>query len=262
MKKYIQANKKWWNDVTPIHSSSQLYNLPAFKKGDSTLGSLERKEVGDVTGKSMLHLMCHFGMDTLSWAREGALVTGVDLSDSSITLAKKLSTEANTPADFICSDIYTLPKVLDKKFDIVFTSHGVLLWLSNLKEWAKIINRFLKPGGMFYIAEVHPFTSVLSHDFQMKYNYFNTESYIDDSPGTYTDWNADIKGTTYQWNHTISEVINVLVGQGLKIEFIHEFPFTTYDQFPGFMKQNKKGQYVLKNNKIKIPLLFTLKATK
>ncbi|OGH37868.1 MAG: hypothetical protein A2905_02100 [Candidatus Levybacteria bacterium RIFCSPLOWO2_01_FULL_36_10] len=262
MKDYVTANKKWWNDVTSIHLHSKLYDLPGFKKGKSSLVPIEQEEVGEVSGKSLLHLMCHFGMDTLSWARLGAIATGVDLSDDSIKIAKKLSKEINVPAKFICSDIYKLPDVLDKKFDIIFTSYGVLCWLSNIKKWAKIINQYLKVGGMFYIVELHPFTNVLSFDFKIHYKYFKKGPDIDDSSGTYADWGADIKGSTYLWSYAISDVINALIYEGLKIEYVHEFPFTTYDQFPGLMEQNEKGQYVLKNKKIQIPLLFSLKATK
>ncbi len=259
---YIAANKKWWNAVTPIHSRSKLYDLPGFKKGKSSLESIETQEVGNVRGKTMLHLMCHFGMDTLSWAREGAIVTGVDMSDNAITLAKKLRREIGVPATFICSDIFKLTNVMDKKFDIIFTSYGVLCWLSNIKKWGKIINHFLKDDGMFYIADLHPFCNILSHDFKIFYKYFDKGPYIDDSEGTYADWSAPVKGITYEWSYTISDVVNALIEQGLKIEYVHEFPFTMYDQFPGFMEQNGKGQYVLKNKKNQIPLLFSLKATK
>lgn len=262
MGNYLAANKQWWDNATYIHSRSQLYDLLSFKKGETSLEPIELEEVGSVKGKSLLHLMCHFGMDTLSWARLGAITTGVDFSKSSISLAKRLSKEIDTPATFVCCDIYELSKILDKKFDVVFTSYGVLMWLSNIKKWAKIISHFLKKGGMFYIVEVHPFTNILSHDFKLYYKYFKKGPYVDDSPGTYTDWSADINGTTYEWSYTISDVINALINEGLKIEFLHEFPFTMYDQFPGFMEQNEKGQYVLKNKKIQIPLLFSLKATK
>ena len=262
MKDYLTANRKWWNDVAPIHWKSKLYDLEAFKKGKSSLVSIEQDELVNVKGKTLLHLMCHFGMDTLSWARKGAIVTGVDLSDGSIKLAKKLSREIGVPATFICSDIYKLPEVLDKKFDIIFTSYGVLCWLSSIEKWAKIINSFLKEGGTFYIVELHPFTNILSYDFKLYYNYFKRGPYIDDSDGTYTDWDANVKGFTYEWSYMVSDVINSLTKEGLKIEFMHEFPFSMYDQFPGFMEQNQKGQYVLKNKRIKIPLLFSLKATK
>lgn len=262
MNPYLQANKKWWNDVAPIHLQSKLYDLSSFKKGKSSLQSIELEELSPVKGKTLLHLMCHFGMDSLSWARLGAEVTGVDFSEDSIKLAKKLSKEVAIPATFICSDIYKLPDMLDKKFDIIFMSYGVLLWLSSIKKWAAVINHFLKIGGVFYIVELHPFTNILSYDFKIYYKYFDKGPYKDDTTGTYTDWSAPVKGFTYEWSHTMSDVVNALIGKGLKIEFIHEFPFTTYDQFPGFMEKKGKGHYVLKDKKIQLPLLFSLKATK
>ncbi|HZE87630.1 MAG TPA: class I SAM-dependent methyltransferase [Methylomirabilota bacterium] len=201
-------------------------------------------------------------MDSLSWGRKGAHVTGVDFSEDAIVLAQKLSKEIKVPARFICSDIYELPNVLHEKFDIIFMSYGVLCWISNTKKWTKLLKHFLKDGGIFYITELHPFTNMLSFDFKFDYRYFDKGSFVDDSSGTYTDWNADIHGETYVWYHTLSEVINALIQEGLKIAYVHEFPFTMYDQFPGLMKKNKKGQYVLKNSKIQIPLLFSLKATK
>lgn len=133
MKDYASINKKWWNTVTPIHATSKLYDLVGFKKGKSSLQEIETKEIGDVKGKTILHLLCHFGMDTLSFARKGAIVTGVDLSSDAIKLAKKLSREINVPAQFICSDVYDLPSVLDKKYDIIFASYGVLCWLPDIK---------------------------------------------------------------------------------------------------------------------------------
>lgn len=259
---YSKIDKKWWNDVVEIHARSKLYNLSGFKKGKTSLQSIEIKELGNVKGKTLLHLLCHFGMDSLSFARKGAKVTGVDISDKSIEFAKKLSEETKIPAEFICSDIYKLPKVLNKKYDIIFASYGVLCWLSSIDKFAKIISRFLKKGGVFYIVELHPFTNILSCDFKIFYNYFDKTPSIDDSPGTYADWNAKIKSPTYLWNHTLGDLVNALIKEGLKLQFLHEFPFTMYDQFPGFMKKNKKGQYVFKNKNIQIPLLFSLKAVK
>ncbi|HEX8931839.1 MAG TPA: class I SAM-dependent methyltransferase [Patescibacteria group bacterium] len=262
MKNYAKINKQWWNEVTPIHAKSSFYNLDGFKAGQTSLFDIELNELKKVKGKTLLHPLCHFGMDTLSWAREGAIVTGVDLSNKAISLAQKLSTEVKVPATFICSDIYALPNVLDQKFDIIFCSYGVLCWISNLKKWATIISHFLNRGGTFYIVELHPFTNILSADFKLDYKYFDRGPYVDDSTGTYTDWEADIHRETYIWNHPIGEVVNSLIDQGLKIEFVHEFPYTMYDQFPGFMKKNKQNQYFLKNKLIQIPLLFSLKATK
>ena len=260
MVNYAKINKKWWNAITPIHSKSHLYNLSTFKKGKTSLQQLELQEVGSVKGKSMLHLMCHFGMDSISWAREGANVTGVDLSDESIKLAKKLSSDTDVPVEFICADIYELPNILHKKYDIIFMSYGVLLWLSDIEKWAEIITHFLKKGGVFYIAEIHPFTTILSYECKLSYNYFDRGPYLDDSDGTYTNWNTNIKGITYEWSHTMGDILNALIKQGLQIKYVHEFPYTMYNQFPGLMKKNKQGQYVLKNTKVQIPLLFSIKA--
>lgn len=262
VKDYASINKKWWNNVTPIHARSELYNLEAFKKGKTSLEKTELSELKDVKGKTMLHLMCHFGMDSLSWARQGAIVTGVDISEESIKLAKKLSREVKVPAKFIMSDIYDLPQTLDEKFDIVYTSYGVLCWVKNLKKWAKLIGNYLKPGGTFYIIELHPFAGILSTDFKLEYKYFQHGPFIDDSSGTYTDWGEDVKGLTYEWFYPLGEVVTELINVGLRIEFLHEFPYSMYDQFPGFMEKNKRGEWVLKNKKLQIPLLFSLKATK
>ena len=260
MKDYAKLNKVWWDAVTPIHASSDLYDLKSFKKGNTSLFSVELNEMGDVKEKKLLHLMCHFGMDTLSWAREGADVTGVDISDQSISFAKKISAEMHIPARFICSDLYELNNVLNEEFDIIFMSYGVLCWLSSLKKWSELLRRFLKKGGMFYITEIHPFTTVLNYKFQIEFDYFDKGPHVDDSPGTYSDWDADIQGTTYIWFHPLSSVINAIINAKFDIEFVHEFPYTMYEQFPGKMKKDSQGRYFLKDTSIQIPLLFSLKA--
>lgn len=259
---YTKVNKKWWNTITSLHAKSSLYSLNKFKKGKSSLQKIEIKELKNIKGKSVLHLLCHFGMDSLSLARMGAKVTGVDLSDESIALAKNLSTELHIPAEFICSDVYKLEKSLSKKYDVIFMSYGVLLWLSDIKKFGKIISHFLKKGGIFYIVELHPFTNILSYDMSLQYDYFDKGPFLDDADGSYTDWKDATKGATYEWSYTISDIVTMLIENGLKIQFIHEFPYTMYNQFPGLMKKNKSGQFVLKNTTYQIPLLFSLKAKK
>jgi len=256
---YAKINKKWWNDITPIHTKSSLYNLKNFKKGKTSLSEIELKELTDVRNKSMLHLMCHFGMDSLSWAKKGAKVTGVDISDVAIDTAKKLSSEISKEAEFICSDIYELPKKLNKKFDIVFMSYGVLLWLSDIKKFAKTISHFLKKNGTFYIVELHPFTNILDYNLKLNFDYFDKGPFLDDADGSYTNWEDKSKGITYQWSYTISDLINALISENFSIEFLHEFPFTTYPQFKN-MRKDKKGRYFVKDNSLQIPLLFSLKA--
>ncbi len=143
MDEYLKKNKELWNELTAIHAGSEFYDVDGFKRGKCSLSSIELEELGDVSGKSLLHLQCHFGLDTLSWARLGARVTGVDFSDKAIDLARSLSRDLKIEADFVQSDIYDLPDNLDGEFDIVFTSGGVLPWLPDLKRWAEIITHFL-----------------------------------------------------------------------------------------------------------------------
>jgi SAM-dependent methyltransferase len=149
----LAANKALWEERTAIHQTSSFCNLEGFKRGGSRLRTYE---VGEVTGKSLLHLQCHFGIDTLSWARLGARVTGADFSDRAIELARSLATELALDATFVRADLYDLPAVLDGQFDVVYTSHGVLGWLPDLERWAGVVAHFLRPGGVFYLTEIHP----------------------------------------------------------------------------------------------------------
>ena len=270
-KKYFDANKELWDELSQLHygSESEDYNVKSFLEGQTTLKSYEVEEMGDVKGKSLLHLQCHFGLDTLSWAREGAIVTGIDLSSDGIRLAKILAESANLKANFIESNLYNLPKVLSEKFDIVYTSIGVLCWLNDLKEWGKIIGNYLKPGGFFYIAEIHPFSYVFDNethdikDLQVYYDYFHhLEPFEFESDGTYAAIETKIEPKKqYEWAHSISDVINSLIEAGLRIEFLNEYPFTVWKQFP-FAELENDGYYRLKDQKGEIPLLFTLKAIK
>ena len=155
--KYYKANKAMWDQFARINVESKTYKTEAFLKGETSLNSIELEEVGTVRGKTFLHLQTHFGLDALSWAREGAIVTGVDFSSDGIAISRDLAKKANIDARFIEANIYDLPDVLDEKFDIVYTSYGVLVWLPDLKRWAEIVAHFLKPGGTFYIVEFHPY---------------------------------------------------------------------------------------------------------
>ncbi len=266
MDKYIRANRDLWNEITPIHAQSKFYDVEGFKNGRSSmLYPIEREEMGDVSEKSLLHLQCHFGMDTLSLARLGAKVTGVDFSDKAVDLARSLAKELSIEASFICSDIYKLSDVLDEKFDIVYTSGGVLCWLPDLKQWAEIISHFLKPGGFFYILEGHPFSCVFddSPDAtkpEVKYSYFHTlEPAKWDPEGDYADPDAVVTHGSYEWTHNMGDIINSLITAGLRIEFLHEFPMIFFKCYP-FMEQDDNGFWRVKGDKI--PLIFTLKATK
>ncbi len=266
MDKYLKQNQAVWNESVPIHEKSAFYDVAGFKAGKSMMiMPFEIEEMGDIKGKSLLHLQCHFGMDSLIWGRLGAKVTGVDFSEEAIKTAKTLSKETGIKAEFICSDIYELPKVLKKKFDIVYTSGGVLCWLPDLNKWGKIIAHFLKPGGFFYIMEGHPFMNVFNNSKNMTrleamWPYFNNpEPTYWEPEGDYADpTNIWTKGS-YEWTHPLSEIINSLIGAGLKIEFLHEYPMIFFKHFP-FMQKGKDGFWHLEGDRL--PLVFSIKARK
>lgn len=267
--KYYEANKKMWNEFAKANFTAEndYYCVKDFLEGKTALRPFELKEVGDVKGKKLLHLQCHFGLDTLSWAREGAIVTGVDFSDEAIKLAKQLTEQANLEADFIQTNIYNLPEVLSGEYDIVYTSIGVLCWLNDLKKWGKIIAHFLKPGGIFYIADGHPLSHIFDiddkNDFNPKFDYFHKSKpmeYV--AEGSYASTEKHIEPhKEYEWNHSLSDIINSLIEAGLTIQFLNEYPFTSMKLY-AFTEKDSEGYYRIPEQKIQLPLLFTLKAIK
>ncbi len=267
MQDYMNANRALWNELTPIHARSAFYDLEGFKRGKSSLLALEIEEVGDVSGKSLLHLQCHFGLDTLSWARLGANVTGVDFSEEAIALAQALTQELDIAARFLHTNIYALPDMLTEQFDIVFTSYGVLCWLPDLARWGQIIAQYLKPGGTFYIVEDHPFRAIFEDSksvdsYCISLSYFQgPEPLSYDSEGDYADPSARVTRPSYQWLHSLGAIINALTGAGLRIEFLHEFPVCAWQAFP-FLEQGADGWWRVKDGMIPIPMTFSLKATK
>jgi SAM-dependent methyltransferase len=272
---YFEANKKLWNKRTAVHKESSFYDIAGFKKGKDVLTPIELAEVGDVKGKKLLHLQCHFGMDSLNWARKGAEVTGVDLSDEAIKEARLLNKDMGLEAAFVCCNVYDLhPQQLSPvqesplgapskaSFDIIFCSYGVVGWLPDLDKWAEIIAYYLKPGGFFYLAEFHPVIWMFNDDFtELKYCYEKRDVIETEMQGTYTDLAADIKVKEYGWNHSISEVLNALIGQGLEINSFNEYMYSPYPCFnPGV--QNKEGNWWIKGLEDKIPMVYSVKAIK
>jgi len=263
----IHTNLLRWNEITSIHEKSAFYDVANFKAGACTLKSVELDEIGDVTGKSLLHLQCHFGMDTLSWARRGARVTGIDLSDKAIALARSLNDELGLDARFLCSDVYDAPSAVGhEKFDIVFTSYGVLCWLPDLDAWARVVSDSLKPGGIFFIAEGHPVENILEWDneaLKVAYPYFDPAPIECASDTSYADRTVKVTHTvTYQWQHSLGRIVGALIGAGLTIASLKEYPFSAYEKYPGYMEQDEDGWWRLKSQEVNVPLLFSIKATK
>lgn len=255
---YLAHNRNTWNSLVPHHLASDFYAMQAFREGANTLRKPELNLLGDVQGKRILHLQCHFGQDSLSLARMGAHVTGVDLSDVAIDTARRLATELELEAEFICCDIYSLPNHLQGHFDLVFTSYGTIGWLPDLEKWATVIAHFLKPGGLFVFAEFHPVVWMFDNVFEeVAYSYFNRTPVWETKKGTYADREAAVEQTTVCWNHALDEVIGSLLGQGLSLTSFAEYDYSPY---PIFKNQVQTGeeQYQVKGLEGKLPLLYTL----
>lgn len=267
MRDEVKGNRELWDALTPVHVKSKFYDLEGFKQGRCSLNPLEVEEVGDVRGKNLLHLQCHFGMDTLSWARRGAKVTGMDFSLPSIEKAKALAAELNLDANFICSDLYDLPEQLKETFDIVFTTGGVLCWLPDLAAWGRVIAKMLKPGGLFYLREFHPFQYCLDDregvsEARVHYPYFHDGEPLRFPGGEdsdYADPETVVNKDSHEWPYALSNVITALLEAGLTLETFREFPWTTYQALP-ILKEDADGRWVLPDYPGGFPLMFSLKA--
>lgn len=259
---YLEINRNSWNNRTESHLKSEFYDLKGFLNGNSSLNDIELNLLGDLQGKSVLHLQCHFGQDTISISRLGAEVTGVDLSDKAIESAKQLAHETQSNANFICCDIYDLPNHLDKQFDIVYTSYGTIGWLPDLDKWAKVISQFLKPGGQFIFVEFHPVVWMFDDNFEtIGYRYFNSGAIIETESGTYADRNAEITQSYVMWNHGLSEVINSLIKNGLEINSLDEFDYSPYNCFNKTIEFESK-KYRIEHLDNKIPMIYSVTAKK
>ncbi|MCO6148809.1 bifunctional 2-polyprenyl-6-hydroxyphenol methylase/3-demethylubiquinol 3-O-methyltransferase UbiG [Flavobacterium sp. NRK1] len=259
---YLAINKKAWNDKTDVHINSEFYNIPAFLEGKSSLNSIELDLLGDVKGKKILHLQCHFGQDTISLSRMGAEVTGVDFSEKAIKTARELTEKTGANARFICSDIYSLQDNLHEEFDIVFTSYGTIGWLPDLEKWAHIISHFLKQEGVFIFAEFHPVVWMFDNDFnKIAYNYFKSDAIIETELGTYADPASVTEYEMITWNHSLSEVLNNLINAGLQINSFKEYDYSPYNCFRNTeaLETYKYRIAHLGNN---IPMVYSVKATK
>lgn len=253
---YLDINRNAWDKRTDTHFVSEMYDVDGFLKGGCGLKEIELSEVGDVSGKTLLHLQCHFGLDTLSWARKGAKVTGVDLSAESIKKANELKERASLPAEFICSDVYGFEKSASSKYDIVFVSYGALNWLPDLDRWARVVATSLRDGGHLHLIEFHP-----TYELHCGDSYFSHKEPDINEGGAYTENSDGEVAKIATWSHPLSEVINALIANGIAIDHLNEFPFCLFDCFED-LEEREQGRFYPKNTKHSIPLLYSIKGTK
>jgi SAM-dependent methyltransferase len=269
----LADNRELWDAWTAIHTSSEFYDVQRFRDdpNDVRIEPWERDEVGDVEGKTMLHLQCHFGLDSLSWARLGARVTGVDFSEPAIAFADELAAETRL-ADatrFLVSNVYDLPGPLEgETFDVVYTSRGVIGWLPDIPRWAEIVASFVRAGGVFYLLEGHPVFWALADEqdqpdlVKLDYDYWGGETLSFQVEGSYADRDARVDAEVeHGWNHSLGEIVTSLAQSGLRIEFLHEKPRVYWPV--DWLEQREDGHYGFPPDQPgTLPLSYSLRARK
>jgi SAM-dependent methyltransferase len=261
---WLSINQANWDERADIHAASNFYQLDSVRQGAVGLHPFEVEEAGEVVGKTLVHLQCHLGTDTLSWARHGARVTGVDFSSRAIEQARALASDAGIAEQsrFVVSDVYTAPQTLDgEKFDIVYTGQGALVWLPDLTRWAQTVAELLKPGGFLYLVEFHPYADCLGEDVRsLEHDYFKLEGTVYDSPWTYTDGPELTNTTSIEWQHPISQVITCLGQAGLRTELLSEYPYLPFRFRQGLVCDQDNGRYEFPSGQPRIPLMYSLRA--
>lgn len=262
----MAANQANWDERVASHVDSRFYDIDGFVAGDDPLRPFEDAELGEVSGRTLVHLQCHIGTDTLAWARRGAHVIGLDFSANSIAAARAIAARAGLDAQFVTANVYDAVSALgpDQRFDIVYTGIGALCWLPDLAEWARIVSSLLSPGGVLYLVEFHPVTDMLDDDTGTRVirDYFTRTPVVWDEPGTYTDGpGATVNTVSVEWFHPIGEVISVLAEAGLRIDFLHEHDFTLFGRFSSLQRAEDK-LYRMPAGTPRIPLMYSLRATR
>ncbi len=259
-------NRRWWDEVTPVHEASAFYDVAGFRDGRNTLGTIERQAVGDVAGRKLLHLQCHFGLDTLSWARLGADVVGVDFSPVALATAQRLARECGLQARarFVEADVTTAGRLDGAPFDIVFTSIGVLVWISTLDGWAATIDANLADDGFFYLLDAHPLSWVFDESSSrpvVRHDYFQGPEPIHEPAGgpDYADPSYRISCESREHAWPLSDIFTALETRGLRVHEVREYPFCAWPQFPG-MEQGEDGYWHRAQGLSSLPLLLGFKA--
>ncbi|HEY6396073.1 MAG TPA: class I SAM-dependent methyltransferase [Solirubrobacteraceae bacterium] len=259
---WITINKAMWDERVPIHVASEFYDVEGFLAGDTTLRQFEVEELGDVDGLTLVHPQCHFGLDSLSWARRGARVTGLDFSDPAIKAARELASRAGLQAEFVHANVYDAAAALaGRRFDVVYTGLGAINWLPDIERWAKTMAQLVARGGRFYLAEFHPFTKVFAdEDLTLEHSYFERGAMHYDEPGTYADLDAQTtQNRSVEWEHTLGDVVSAIAGAGLRIELLHEHDYTLFARW-SCLERKPDGTHRVPSGTPSLPLMYSVRA--
>jgi SAM-dependent methyltransferase len=265
---YRRANRANWDSRVDTHYGSDDYGIDRFVSDPTHISGVVRydsEKLGDISGRRLIHLQCHIGTDTISWARLGATVTGVDLSEKSIEAARRLSQDSATPARFVVSELYDSPRIVGETFDVVYTGVGAICWLPDITEWARVVASFLEPGGVFYMREGHPMMWAMdfeSEELRVKYPYFETEEPdAEEEHETYAGEGTVGSPLSYAWNHGIGETIDALIRAGLRIDRVEEYDECEWQGLAA-MVRGDDGLWRLPDRPERLPLMWSVLATK
>jgi len=258
-------NRANWDDRVPIHLASQFYDLAGFRETRDSLRRFEPAEVGDVRGKDLVHLQCHVGLDTLSWAGRGARVSGLDFSAPAIAAARGLAAELGVSASFVTSDVYDAPAAFGgQRFDIVYTGIGALCWLPDIPRWARVVADLLRPGGFLYLVEGHPFAGVLDDQTGsvVSRDYFDNAPRLEIFAYTYTDGDTELAhAAQVEFSHAMGEILTAIAQAGLRLEFLHEHDFELFARFESLHRQ-PDGTWRFPPGRPRVPMLYSLRASR
>lgn len=237
----MELNRLWWDERVALHLASPFYDLDRFRAGRSTLLPYELEEMGSVAGRQLLHLQCHIGTDTLSWARLGAEVTGLDFSQPAIAAARQLAGEVGLTARFVEAEVRGARAVVGREFDIVYTGKGALEWLPDIQEWAREVASLLRPGGILYLVEAHPLSDAMAEEQPvLQCEYEEGVSMEVDAPGDYADRSAQgVHTTIIEWIHPLGAVVSALASCGLAVELLRERSETFFARFPSLERRDE-----------------------
>jgi SAM-dependent methyltransferase len=271
MEDYRDVNRRWWDEAAPVHAASSDYALTRFVEDPSYLSNVVRFDLprlGDVRGLAGVHLQCHIGTDTVSLARLGAQIVGLDFSEPALENARRLAARAGVEATFVAGDVYEAPELLGKnRFDLVFTGIGALNWLPDIRRWAQVVADLLQPGGRLFMREGHPVLSALDDErtddlLVLEYPYFeHREPLVWDEGGTYVETDhVFINTVTHEWNHALGEVVTAVLDAGLELTMLEEHDSVPWEALPGQMTKTEEGEWRISDRLRRLPLTYTLQA--
>jgi SAM-dependent methyltransferase len=271
MDDYRDVNRRWWDEAAPVHAASSDYAAARFAEDPAYLSGVVRFDLprlGDVRGLDGVHLQCHIGTDTVSLARLGARMVGLDFSQAAVEEARRLAALAGADATFVAGDVYEAPEILGRdRFDLVFTGMGALNWLPDVRRWAQVVADLLRPGGRLFLREAHPVLLALEDDrsdglLVLEHSYFeHEEPFISDEEGTYVETDHVFTNTvSHEWNHGLGEIVTAVLDAGLKLTMLEEHDSVPWEALPGQMDEIGDCEWRLSDRPGRLPHTYTLQA--